>query len=362
MFHNRIVRAILAAAVILLLIAAFIVRFKHVDANERGVKVGINGLVEQPIQPGVSFYCPLTTKFFVANVGQQRFVMDNTPSNIEKVAQGREKDQQVFRSKDNQDMYVEVAVQWHRDPSKVVKQQSEVGNVENDEYFVETVLRQPVMTATKNTLTVLTAIEAYSGAEHVKAQEDILKALQENKTLQEKGCVVDSYIVEVKLDDAYTKPIKDRQTAMQQRLAYDEQKLAADSNALKAKAEAQADLNTQVVGAERDKQIAVLRAEQEKQKVVLVAQGEKEAAQNRADAILAIGKANAEAERLKYSAYSTPGAETFAKLEMSKQLSVAYSGVKGYVPEKMTINTFSETFLSAVNGLVAPPQVAAPTR
>lgn len=373
---NRIVTALVGCIMLILLISGFGVRYKHIDANERGVKVKQSGVDSDPVQPGLRFYCPFLTKMYVANVGQQRFVMNNESSTDDKVAHGRPKDEHVFRSSDNQDMHVTVAVQWHRDPTKVVEQQSLVGDVSNDDYFVEVVLRQPVMFQTKNALTVLKAIDAYSGPAHVKAQNDIFEALKTDSELQRKGCIVDTYLVEIALDDAYTQPIKDRQTAIQQTLAYNEQTIASNAKALKAKADAQADLNTVVVAADRDKQVAILHAEQEKQKtvleaeasnqqvvlaaeaakqqVVLAAEGEKLGAQNRADAILAVGQANAAAQKLQYSAYAAPGADVFAKIQIAKSMADAYAGVKGWIPEHMSINTVASDFQKSISLIVDP--------
>lgn len=357
----------IAAAMVLLVVFlfVFVIRFKKIDGNERGVKVGMSGVVQEPIEPGLRSYCPFTTNFVIANIGQQRFVMNNDPGTNEKVAQGRDNDENEIRSSDNQDMYVSIEILWYRDPSKVVVQHMQVGDVSNDAEFVEKVLRQPAFTYTKNALTVMKAIDAYSGQKHVEVQEQIKQALKNDPSLVEKGCVVQDFLLRVRLDGKYTEPIKNRQIAIQEQLALVEQTKAEDAKALRAKAAAQADYNTKVVEAERAKQVAILMAEQEqqrvvlaadaaKQQVVLAAQGEKEAGQNRAEAILAVGRANAEAAKLQYAAFSAPGAETFAKIEIAKSLANAYKGVQGWIPENMTINALGENFTKGVGVVVNP--------
>ncbi len=351
-----------AALLVFLVLVMFVVRLKHIDAHQRGVKVSWSGIVEEPVQPGVAIYCPFMTNLYIADVGQQRFVMNNLPASIEKAARGREKDEFIVRSSDNQDMTLSVEVLWHRDPLKVVEQQK-FCNVENDELFTENILRQPVRNTVKNKLTEMKAIDAYSGSEHVKAQIDIELRLKHDPELVRNGCIIDSFLIEVRLDNDYTAPIKQRQVAIQEQLAYVEKTKAAEAKALQAKADAQADYNTQVVAAERDKQIAVTKAQQlnesailaaeaAKQQVILEGEGKKASAENEAAAILAVGKAQAESSKLLYTAYESSGGKTFASIEIAKQMAVAYSGVKGFIPEKMTVNTFAESFQKGVGVVI----------
>lgn len=356
----------IASLVILIIISLFVVRGKHIGANERGVKVSVSGLQQEALQPGLTFYCPALTSVFVADIGQQRFVMNNDSSANEKHATGREKDASVIKSSDNQDMTVSVEVLWHRDEKKVVHQQ-EIMPVDNDEAFAEKVLRQPIFTETKNHLTAMTAIAAYSGKEHVEAQAAIEKTLKELPEFAQKGVIIDRFLLEVKLDDAYTRPIKERQVAIQEQSAYVEKTKASEAKALQAKADAQADFNTQVVAAERDKQVAVTKAQQlsesailaaegEKQKVILAGEGAKEAAENEAAAILAKGKAEAEAAKLRYSAYDSVGGRTYASVQIAEQMAAAYSGVKGFIPEGMKINVLSESFQKGVGLIIDQPK------
>src|SRR5690606_22242251 len=125
----------------------------------------------------------------------------------------------------------------------------------------------------------------------------------------------------------------------------------------------QADLNKAVVEAERDKQVAVLAAEAEnekvilqaeadKQKVVLAAEAKKESGELEAAAILAIGTAEAESAKLQYTAYSAPGAETYAKIEVAKAMQGAFSNIKGYLPDDMQVFTLSDSFTKAIENVM----------
>jgi len=108
----------------------------------------------------------------------------------------------------------------------------------------------------------------------------------------------------------------------------------------------------QVLAAEASAKQVALQAEAEKNRNVLLAQGEKEAAINRAQAIEALGRAEAESKKLALAAYSVPGAESFVKIEIAKSMAQAFSGVKGYLPSNVTYSTVGKDFNGAVNALV----------
>ena len=142
----------------------------------------------------------------------------------------------------------------------------------------------------------------------------------------------------------------------------------------RAKAEAQAAFEKAVVDAKRDKEVGILSAqklaeqqvldaqaaakrvefaaEADKNRNVLAAQGEQEAALLRAQAIKALGEAEAEATRLKLSAYAAEGADAFVKIEVSKSMSEAFKNIDGYLPQDMTVNLLSDSFLRAVEAVV----------
>lgn len=368
--------------VIVALLFLFVVRFKSIDGNELGVLRGVGGVKKDPVTPGLTWYCPFTSDLYIANIGQQRFVMDDVDGKVDKHSSGRERDTFVVRSVDNQDMSITLGVLWRRDPTRVVDQQSLIGDVSDDTVFVERVLRQPVMTVTKNKLTALKAIEAYSGAEHVAAQNDIEKTLKEFPEFKHYGVIIEQFVFEVKLEDSYTKPIKERQVAVLQQTAYAQQQITAMAKAEVAKADAMADYEKQVVEATRDKQVALLKAEQlqqnvvlaakaeaekmvlaskaEAEKMVVAAQAEKDSSLLRAEATRAEGQAKTDIQKLQYSAYSAPGADTFAKIEIAKSLAEAYKGVQGFIPEGMSISTLAENFQKGVGIVVDPTRGRAP--
>jgi uncharacterized membrane protein YqiK len=144
-----------------------------------------------------------------------------------------------------------------------------------------------------------------------------------------------------------------------------EQTTAAEAAAEKAKAEARANYEKMVVEADRDKQVGILSAEKEaeqqvlaaeaaKKKTVLAAEAEKDAGELRAQAILAIGNAEAEATKQKMLAYSSPGSESFVRMEIAKSLGTAYQNISGYLPSDMNIMLLSDKYQGAINLLANP--------
>jgi regulator of protease activity HflC (stomatin/prohibitin superfamily) len=211
--------------------------------------------------------------------------------------------------------------------------------------------------------------------------------MSHNSEMYKRGIIVENFVIEhIGLDPAYVEQIKARQVAVQERLRAIEETRAAEARAERAKAEAQAAYEKAVVDAKRDKEVGILSAEREagqqvlaaqaqakqvelaaeaeKNRMVLNAQGEQTASQLRADAITAIGKAEAEATRLKLGAYAAEGADAFVRIEVAKSMSGAFQNISGYLPQDMKINLLSDSFLRAIDsvmsGAAAKPATAGP--
>jgi len=344
---------------VIVLFSAFDV--KPIKGYEVGVKEDFwTGVHPDPLPPATYFVWPWErVQIYPASL--QVFVMNDKP--VGEVDQGRDEDSYLVQSADNQDMYFSLQVQWRIDPAHVVDLHKTIGplNIE------ERALRPDLLKIVKNEGTMREAIEAYSGAGLVALQKDIEEALNDPEGgLRRRGIIVDSFVIEhIRLDPEYIAEITARQVAMQrEKRAFQEEK-AALAMAKKAKAEAQADYETQVVEAERDKQIAVLaaeaenqkeilKAEAEKRRVVLAAEAEKESGELKAAAILAIGRATAEAEKLKFLAFGAEGADTYARIQIAASMADAFGNIKGYLPENMQIFTLGESFFKAVENAVGP--------
>jgi len=366
----------------LILIAAFVITLTLVNwETVRGYEIGVketwgDGVIEEPLQPGVHWMWPAySQKIFKYEVNQQVFVMND---NKQDFAEGRDADAYQVQSADQQDMTISLTVQWRRDPLKIVEMHKSVrDDVE------ERLIRPEVMRTVKDAATTRVALVAYAGVGLVTLQTEIEDILRDPQgELRTRGIIVDTFVIEkIKLDPEYTAEIKAKQVAIQRTLRNREEEKAAVANAEKAKAEAQADYETQVVQAERDKMKGILEFEKEAAQIVLAAEaakqqvelaasaekarnvleaeGDMEAGNLRAQAILALGKAEAEATQLKMAAYATSGADAFVTMQVAGSMEGAFSGIKGYIPEGMTIDVLAESFVQGVQLVVDPTKKAA---
>jgi regulator of protease activity HflC (stomatin/prohibitin superfamily) len=351
--------------------SVFIVDIETVEGNEIGVKETWSaGVLPDPLQPKTYILIPgFTQKIFKYDLSSQVFVMNDQA--MDTYGEGRRRDSYLVQSSEGQDMRISLNIRWRRDPAHVVELHKTVReNVE------EKILRPELMRVVKDQATTRTALEAYAGDGLVQLQSSISSALMSTDSeLRKRGVIVENFVIEhIGLDPSYVEQIKARQVAVQSRLRAIEETKAAEAKAEQAKAEAQAAYERAVVDARRDKEVGVLaaqkRAEQQvldaeaaakrvelaaeadKNRNVLAAEGEQEAALLRAQAIQALGEAEAEATRLKLSAYSAEGSEAFVRIEVAKSMASAFQNIDGYLPQDMKVNLLSESFLKAVEAAV----------
>lgn len=353
MESKSLIRLIIGGVVVLVGMMVLVAAFDLVPI--KGSQVGVketwfDGVKPDPLPPRTYFVLPWE-RVQEYSVAVQVFTMSGETAYL-------------VQSKDSQDMHLSLSVQYRLDPLKIVQLHKTVGPTGIE----STIITPTVQRVVKDEATTREAIEAYAGEGLKKLQDDILKELRSSVELSEHGIIVDNFVIQhIKLDPNYTTEITQRQIAVQKEMRARQEEKAATAEAAKAKAVAQADYETKLVGAKRDKEVqvtqaeadqeqAILKAEGEKQKTVLAAEAEKESAELQASAIKALGEANAEAERLKFSAYSAPGSEVYAKIEVAKSLGASLSGIKGYLPEKMQVFTLGENFMKAVENVVSGSQ------
>lgn len=337
------------------------VEFPTVKGNERGVQENYSGVDPQAKMPGTYMLLRPSQEMYPYNIGPR--VTDI---------------QQEVKSSDNQKVHVTAKIRWHLDPEKVVSIHTGARDTENALLIPETI------NVINTRCTAEHAIGIYSGDTQNALRYKIDEGLKvPTGELRTKGVIVDSFVfVKVELDENYTKEIVARQIAIIATTRAAEQQKAALAEAEKAKAEAQADLNRQVVAAQRDKEVGVLNAQRDSEVQVIkanatseqttiaakaeaarnvaISDAQKQAELNRAVGIEAIGKAEAEAQKLRLSAYAVPGADAFVKIEVAKSLGTAFGNVRGYLPAGVTYNTVAKDFDSATAILVNPTQQNTP--
>lgn len=345
--------------VLFMLLTGYVVLFDTIKID--GASVGVmeswgGGVDPNPLQPR-TYIVPFWNHVYKYPVGVNVFEMSDKE---------RVDDSYLVQSSDSQDMHLSLQTQWHIDMEHVVNLHRTAAH--NGKEGIEQIVIRPILlTVVKNKATVKKALDAYSGEGLVKLQKEIEDELNNPEgDLARRGVIIDNFVIEhIKLDPEYTKEITARQVAIQREMRAVQEEKAAQADALKAKAVAQADLNKAVVEAERDKQVmvlsaeaqnekAILAAEADAKKVVLEAQAKKDSGELEAAAILAIGKAKAEAATLEYAAYSSPGAEVFARIQIAESMGKSFSGIKGYLPEGMSVYLLGENFTKAVEQFVKP--------
>jgi regulator of protease activity HflC (stomatin/prohibitin superfamily) len=354
----------IGAAALLLIVGGFMaVEIKTVPGGQVGVLQTWDGIEATPQFAKTYTLIPAFTKeIHTYDVTSKTLKVDNY----------------VVQSKDSQDMKIDFTVAYHLDPAKVPELHKSAGR----DY--ESILQNRLFSIVKDEATIRTALQAYSGSGLVDLQVAIEKSLQDPKgELVQRGFVVENFvIIHIGLDPKYTEEITQRQIAIQTQLRAVEQTKAATALAEKAKADAQADYEKQLVEARRDKEKGVLAAEQraqqeviaakasaeqvvlkaqadakqvelkaeaDRKQVVLAAEGEKEAGLLKAAAIEALGAAEAEAQKLRLSAYAVPGVEAFARIEVAKSFALGMSNIKGVVPADFKLSVFSKDFTQGVN-------------
>ncbi len=368
------------AIILVLMFVPALVKVATVDGNQVGVLENWwKGVDPNPYPARTYFLFPgFSNRMFTYPLSVQIFVMNDRPTKEGEYGEGRERDAYLVQSSEGQDMYVSLSVQWRIDPAKVIDIHT---TIRQD--IEERMLRPIVMRVVKDQATKRTAIEAYSGKGLVELQNAIFNELTKSDgELRKRGVIVENFVIEgIRLDPKYIGEITERQVAVQRRLKADEQTKAAQAEALRAEAEAQADLKRRVVEAERDKQMGILMAEKEaqqrilaaeaakrqvvlnaeaeQQKLVLEATGTRDARLLEAEGLLAVGKAEAEAQKLRLSAYAVEGADAFVKIEVAKALAAAHQQVRGYLPADMNIYTLGNNFIEAIDAVLGRSPSAA---
>jgi regulator of protease activity HflC (stomatin/prohibitin superfamily) len=368
----RFVVSIAAVVIVGLLSLFWVIHPVHVAGNEIAVVEDWDGIEPNPVTTGTRFLFPAYRKTaYVYDIGIQTFVMNNTPHEKGETGAGRAEDVYKIQSAEGQDMKVSMTFQYHLDSGNIISVHKSI-RTSDPAIIGERIIRPVLMRVVKDKATVRDAIHNYSGEGLVSLQKDITETLSDsNGELRQKGIIVDTFVIEhIGLDPDYIGEIQKKQVAQQRTLRAVEETKASDAEALQAKAQAQADLNKRVVEGERDKQVMVLaaeaakertrlEAEAEKIKLVTTAEGTKEAKTLEAAGILAVGQAEAAAQKLRLEAYNAPGSETFVRVEVAKALAQGMSGIKGYVPEGVNITTIGQGFMDALNNFLGSRQIPA---
>lgn len=388
--------ASLVVLLVILVLTFTSIKIVTIDGHQLGVKeTWSQGVINDILQPKTYFLFPgWSQTVFKYDASSRVYVMNDKAMAAEgKNTQGREKDSYLVQSQEGQDMKISMNLRWRIDPAKLISMHKTVR-----EDIEEKLIRPTVLRVVKDEATRMKAIDAYSGEGLVKLQTSIQNALAggdavEGAELKNRGVIVENFVIEhIALDPAYVAEIVKKQIAVQQQLRAIEEQKAAEAEALVAKAKAQADLNTQVVGGKRDAELVVIKAtaaqeqviiaakaaaeqvtiaakaaatqvtvaaEAQKQQMTLEGEGKKAQMTATADGTLAMGKAEAAAKQLLLASWNAAGTNAYVQVEVAKALSSGIQGIQGYLPNNINPTILSDSFVTGVKALMGTPPVAA---
>ena len=349
---NKVVGYTLIGIASIMLITFTLLFFKTVTI--KGNEVGVletwgGGIQNEILTPKTYMYMPgFFYKVYTYDISAQVVELDKSQN-----------DSYHVQSAEGQDMEVEMSLRYRVDPKKIVDNHKTVGQNIDQKVIIPTLLR-----VIKDHATNKKAIDAYSGEGLVALQKEIEDALTNHPEYLEKGIIVENCnIKHIGLDPTYLTEIQQKQVAIQRELRFVQEERAALAEAKKAKAEAQANYEKTVVEAQRDKEVALLLAQQKAESSILAAEAnkkqrifeaeaEKESGILRAEGILAMGRAEADALKLKLASYSVPGSDLYAKIQVAESLKGAFSNIKGYIPSDMKISVLTDSFHKSLQTVI----------
>ncbi len=371
------------------IIALFCIKVRTVEGNEIGVKeTWSEGVDSVPLTPKTYVFIPgFNTSVYTYPTSGRVFTMNDKS---EPFAEGRRVDSLEVTSLDNQKVQFHVTVTWRIDPAHVVSLHKNYrDNIE------ERLIRPEVVNAVGIPATLQNAIDLYSGPKLNDLRARVTEELRSpTGKLAQSGVIVDRFVIEKpKLNPDYEKVIEQRQLAIAtESQAREQQKAnvaiaeAARAAALKNQFElvvaadtskqteilkqqaiseksiiaAQAEAKNTIVAQNAESEKVILAAKAEASRNVAISEAQKQAEINRAVGIEAVGRAESEAKRLGLAAYSAPGSDVFARVEVAKAMAAAFSGVKGFLPSNMNYNIVAADFEKSVS-LFMPTAAQQPT-
>ncbi len=228
---GKIVFHIVSALVILTVVFG---SFGTISAGERGVKTQL-GKVVGTVQPGFYVKLPLVQDVYAMNVKTLTINYDKGGDN----GDNKETDTNLFgASKDLQDVYIGIVVNYHVDPTKVIEIYSQYNSVENYQAnVIEPIIRK----------TVKSLSAQYTAEELVTKRtefNDKVTASLNDQFIEKSAIFEQANITNFEFSPEFTKAIEAKVTAVQNAEAaknkLEQVKFEADQTIAKAQADAEA--------------------------------------------------------------------------------------------------------------------------
>jgi regulator of protease activity HflC (stomatin/prohibitin superfamily) len=237
-----------------------------------------------------------------------------------------------------------ITLQYRLDPSKLVFLHKKAQNS-----YEDLVIKPALTRIISDQATELEVLDFYSGKGRVALQKNIEAAITSHKNLSEVGIRVETFVIDrIELDAKFVAEITGRQLATQQKLRSIEEAKAAQENANKVQAVAQANKLKRIVEAEASKQEQIKGAEANNESRILAAKAQAQEIKEKATAerfrkeqdakgALALGLAQAKVSKEnKMSKYAgVAGARQAAvEIEQAKSDRLKNANINGVVTEK----------------------------
>ena len=342
---------LVVGAVILLIIGLSTCRFIKIEGNQAVVSQTVTGgVLDKVWRSGTKAYMPIFKSIYKYDIGTQKCSFAK--------AKGSDYSSIKVNVGENggQSAWIDLSVNYR------------IGWMNKDGLgltYEDVILKRTIVDVINKISRPRKALNIYSGVGFVTFKNDVKAALIAHPIFVARGVYIENVVVEnVYLNKKYETTIEEKQLAIQDRLKKMEETKAAQEEAKRAFALAQAEVEVRrqtaearkietVKEAEGKAQQAILAAQADKQKKILDAEGERDANLAQASGILAVGKAEAEVTGLKKEAlYGGAAGALRAKVQIAEftaqKLKGIFEGVN-IVPEKTILS------IGAGNGLVVDP-------
>lgn len=195
--------------------------FEVVDTGHRGIETRFGEVVGEPLNEGLHWYNPFTSKIIEYNVRQETWTSMT----------------QIF-TKDTQTVTVEFSVTFYPDPKSVNTVYKEVGDIDA---LVNKIIKPVALGSIKDAIGQVIADELVSKRENVRKQAYI----EVSENLQDKKVIVtDLQFTNLDFDDAYEQAVEAKVVAVQnaQKAKNETVRIQEESNqkVIEAKATAEA--------------------------------------------------------------------------------------------------------------------------
>jgi len=329
---------------------------RKVEGSEAMVRQHlIHGVDDKVLLSGTHFFCGWIWDPYIYDIGTQKITFDNNVGNHDAeyeriiVDCGEGGGQKAWIA-----MSINYRVGWVGDengspvfsPEKLVALHKDgVG-----ETYESVIVKRTVVDVVNEIARPNQALDIYSGQGFVDFKEKVDNRLKSHTVFKERGIFVENTIIyKVYLDDKYETEIAAKVLAIQSTLRKKEETKAAEEEAKRAFAEAQANVEKErqmaeamkikrIKEAEAEKAEIELQAEAEKSKRVLEAEGNRDANLAMASGVLAVGTAEAQVDALKRDAmYEGEAGKRRANVEIAVERARLLKGMlQGcmVVPEK----------------------------